>query len=465
MKNHPFLLITLGLGLAVLLFNSIEMSQLFQTSFATNEQEYDIANRMGVIMPILSFAIASACTVLWHKGNNTAFAFSCALLAMFTIYELHGNLGYFSNMNANFENNSSINQLQKQQLDTANAKVQSLSEFHGINTATLQTRLTQYQNQFNQAGQRLNACPPGYNKNCKIPAQNELNQLQIKIDDLRAKISGSQQYKAAIDAKQNALTSALGNDDLAENKKTHAAFQSASILFFGNIHHAKKYQALWNSFLSFMLVFSIPLLAMIITSISMNAMPYSMHKKMDNAESFLNSIVDKFKPTESTPTYSNRTHAERGTVTASTQNTAKMVSDFDVSALLRRETQESDPQYGQSTGYTKFSGKADDYKRSGDFGFIQGTKVDLNKKAPSTKKAQREQISTNARAQMRTSTGRGEDSLKGYLDLKHGIESGDFEAKTGKAVGVRSIKEYCKVGTTKAQKLLAQLQHDDVVLD
>jgi hypothetical protein len=164
------------------------------------------------------------------------------------IYECHGVIAAFSELNAKYEENSDTSKLEKMRIELAQNKLEAL-KVGKVDAGDAENRLAELQQQVLSKEAKAAKCKI-FQFECKNKALAGADKLAAEIDSIHNQMNHQAEYVTAISDAQSEIKST----DSSENKKTFAVFQTLSRFFYDTIDYAKNLQSKLLVYMSILIV-------------------------------------------------------------------------------------------------------------------------------------------------------------------------------------------------------------------
>jgi hypothetical protein len=219
------------------------MSLLAQT-------DYDLLNvRFIAISMTLSGFVFSSITVIFWQRRMFIPALICGFFTVgIFIYECHGVIAAFSELNAKYEENSDTSKLEKMRIELAEKKLTAL-EVGKVDAGDAESRLAELQQQVLNKEAKAAKCKI-FQFECKNKALAGADKLAAEIDSIHNQMNHQAEYVTALSEAQSEIKAS----DSSENKKTFAVFQTLSRFFYDTIDYAKNLQSKLLVYMSILIV-------------------------------------------------------------------------------------------------------------------------------------------------------------------------------------------------------------------
>jgi hypothetical protein len=214
------------------------------------QNDYDLLNvRFIAISMTLSGFVFSSITVIFWQRRMFIPALICGFFTVgIFIYECHGVIAAFSELNAKYEENSDTAKLEKMRIELAQNKLEAL-KVGKVDAGDAENRLAQLQQQVLAKEAKAAKCKI-FQFECKNKALAGADQLAAEIDSIHNQMNHQAEYVTALSEAQNEIKST----DSSENKKTFAVFQTLSRFFYDTIDYAKNLQSKLLVYMSILIV-------------------------------------------------------------------------------------------------------------------------------------------------------------------------------------------------------------------
>ncbi|ALG66438.1 hypothetical protein [Beggiatoa leptomitoformis] len=198
------------IGICMLLVGILTAIYLYQ-SFAVTLLEKVIYGLFGFFFSLLSGVLPVASHHLGRAGHGSLAI--VAWLIWFTVCFAIGtqtHLGFMANSQAHYEQetarNSLASQVAKSDLEQANGKLETLSQYASLDVEALTVQKNTLESELNNLNTSLSACPANFFKNCINPLKAQISEQEKALQTVVTSLTAFQQYQGAINSKSLALS-------------------------------------------------------------------------------------------------------------------------------------------------------------------------------------------------------------------------------------------------------------------
>jgi len=204
--------ICLGIFLNFQLYTSLAGdSTLYKTSYGLIGIGLDVSKVLCLTLGV--FLIAHGAT-----SAITAGIISLAFWLVLSAISLSAGFGFSLVVAQNYENtalmNSSQLQSAKASVESAQAKLDSASQYASADIATLTTRKEALENALTTLERTLDGCPANYFSKCINPTKAKIASVKSELAPILTQLSGYQSYQSALTHKE-AMTKQLASLDIS----------------------------------------------------------------------------------------------------------------------------------------------------------------------------------------------------------------------------------------------------------
>jgi hypothetical protein len=451
---YAVIIILAGLMIDVVL---ARMAIDFQISFATTESEKTNAYLIAIAMTSCNFVLLGSAVYLFEqrKIKYSAIAFSLAFFVL--LYEFHGAIGGWSNVNAHFEQNSEYAKTENAKIETAKAKAELLKTSK-VDIAEVQKKISKINGSMLAKEHKAANCPALWIKSCKTPALRGIEEQQSELKRLESLVENQNKQAKALDELSLVLNKTSGTD--SDNAKAHEAFKTVSryICTFefaacSGIERAKQYQSVFLVSAGGLMV----ILGQFLLMIGFILLDAELHLMRDFNSPAPSQM--KFANTDGITSQNKITTPAPPQVFERGKSESLIENKFGFLKELYKKVQKKPIGFtteGTDTVITvDLKKQSDEAPAVKEFNqFVSGLTSVPEKKKPT-------QIDREAIAKQVDYDGRGEDALLEYKIIKPMILDGSF-FKVEKKVGTLSVQRVIKsisetgssIGTNKAAKIV-----------